>query len=145
MKKRKPAKTLRLKIFNPAECRMVDKRKIRTIVRHVLLTEKLPLEDLHVIIVDDTYISKLNKEFFRKDGPTNVISFDLDGVGEVYISCDQLRDEDDMYYYIVHGLLHLAGYEHENPLQEKIMHETCLKYLRMPARKPAGRSERGVR
>ncbi len=145
MKKHRPGRTFRLKVFNPGGYRSVNEQRIRTLVRHVQLGEKADFGDLHVIIVDDAYITDLNKEFFKKRGPTNVISFDLGDVGEVYVSCGRLRDSDDLYYYIVHGLLHLAGYVHDSPLQEKTMHETCLKYLHIPKRKPVNRSERGVK
>ncbi|UCC11118.1 MAG: rRNA maturation RNase YbeY [candidate division WOR-3 bacterium] len=145
MKKRKSGRYVRLKVFNPAGYRSVNKQRIRTLVRNVLLGEKAHFGDLHVIIVDDAYITDLNKEFFKKRGPTNVISFDLGDVGEVYVSCGRLRDSDDLYYYIVHGLLHLVGYVHDSPQQEKVMHEKCMKYLHIPARKPLPRSARGAK
>lgn len=141
MKKRKPGRAVRLKVFNPAEYRSVNKQRIRTLVRRVLLEEKANLGDLHIIIVDDAYITDLNKEFFKKRGPTNVISFDLGDVSEIYVSCGRLRDGSDLYYYIVHGLLHLVGFVHDSPQQEKIMHERCLKYLRMSVRKPLRKPE----
>ncbi len=145
MKKRKSGITVRLKVFNPAGYRSADEQRIRNIVRHVLLEEKAHCRDLHIIIVDDAYITGLNREFFDKRGPTNVISFDLGDICEVYVSCGRLRDSDDLYYYIVHGLLHLAGYAHDAPQQEKIMHERCIKYLHIPARKPVRRPERGAK
>jgi ssRNA-specific RNase YbeY (16S rRNA maturation enzyme) len=132
-----------LKVFNPAGYGSVNKQRIQTLVRQVLLMEEADLGDLHVIIVDDAYIADLNKEFFKKRGPTNVISFDLGTVSEVYVSCGRLRDSDDLYYYIVHGLLHLAGFAHDSPQQEKFMHEKCVKYLQMLTTKNVRRPARG--
>ena len=145
MKKRKPGSSVRLKVFNPAGYRSVNEKRIRTLVRQVLLEEKANLGDLHVIIVDDAYITGLNKKFFKKRGPTNVISFDLGDVSEVYVSCGRLRDRDDLYYFIVHGLLHLVGYVHDSQQQEKIMHEKCMKFLHTSAKKPRVRPARGAK
>ena len=121
---------MRLKIFNPAGCPAIDTRRIRTIVAHVLRSEKTVLNDIHIIIVDDAYMTGLNKEFFSIDRPTNVISFDLDDVKEIYVSCTQVRDSDDLYYFIVHGLLHVLGYTHDSTEQEKTMDRKCAAYVK---------------
>jgi probable rRNA maturation factor len=116
----------------------------------MLVSEKTMLRDLHVIIVDDVYITRLNSEFFSRNRPTNVISFDLDDVREIYVSCDQARDDDDLYYFIAHGLMHLIGYTHDDPRQEKIMNDKCTNYLRvtgihMSARRPSRPPEHGTK
>ncbi|MBW1645947.1 MAG: rRNA maturation RNase YbeY, partial [Deltaproteobacteria bacterium] len=81
---------------------------------------------LEVTLVDDVRISELNERFFRKTGPTNVISFpagpgEENVLGEVIISVETAgretgplgyRLEEGLLYYLVHGVLHLVGYEH---------------------------------
>ncbi len=80
---------------------------------------------LEVALVDDAGITALNRRFFHRDRPTNVISFpagdDPASLGELIVSVDTARreteplgysPEEGVLYYLVHGLLHLVGYEH---------------------------------
>ena len=102
---------------------------ILTIVRHVLAGEGEQLPDLNIIIADDVYLKNLNKHFLDKNKPTNVLAFPLGEVNEIYVSLDQAGSEAELYYYIIHGLLHLIGYDHSTRSTEKKMHEQCLYYL----------------
>lgn len=98
------------------------------------LVEKLELQNamFNVIIVDDKYIHKINKEYRGIDRPTDVISFaleddkqidlpDLRVLGDIYISYDKVISQAKEYghsnkrelcFLAVHGLLHLLGYDH---------------------------------
>ena len=98
------------------------------------LVEKLELQNalFNVIIVDDKYIHKINKEYRGIDRPTDVISFaleddkqidlpDLRVLGDIYISYDKVISQARKYnhsnkrelcFLAVHGLLHLLGYDH---------------------------------
>ncbi len=77
--------------------------------------------------MDDRKIAVMNRDFFGKDRPTNVISFSyLDGmpgeaVGDIIISVERAGDEArevDIPFYerffnlVVHGLVHIMGYDH---------------------------------
>ena len=84
--------------------------------------------DVTVVLTGDRDIRRLNREFRGKDRPTDVLSFDIgDGLapgepfGDVVISVEtarrQARDYDaplvnEMQRLIVHGVLHLCGYDH---------------------------------
>jgi len=79
------------------------------------------IEDGHVAVefVDEGRISELNSEFRGKEGPTDVISFPVDGaqqdvgpreLGDIII-CPEMTE--DLREAIVHGALHLAGMDHE--------------------------------
>ncbi len=91
--------------------------------------EGFQLANLNIVITDNNYLKKLNKMFFKKNRPTNVISFNMDEVCELYVSRDKVKDTKDLYYYIIHGLLHIIGYDHRNKEEVKIMENKCLKYL----------------
>lgn len=86
-----------------------------------------------MLIVDDDGIQAINRDYLRRDRPTNVISFAMregeDGglhpelLGDVIISADTAaRDaaeaglslESELYFLLLHGILHLLGYDHEN-------------------------------
>lgn len=97
----------------------------------------------NVIIVDNNYIHKLNKEYRGVDRPTDVISFALEDngsmetefgrvLGDIYISIDKAREQAKEYghslkrelsFLSIHGFLHLLGYDHMNPEEEKEMFE----------------------
>ncbi len=88
--------------------------------------------ELSVTIVGDRAMRRLNREYRRKDAPTNVLSFPLAGdgfpdgaprlLGDVVISVDTaLREAEEegvslacrMGFLLLHGILHVAGYDHE--------------------------------
>jgi probable rRNA maturation factor len=90
-----------------------------------------------VVIVDDAEIHALNREYLERDRPTNVISFPLQEgecagiqphlLGDVVISADTAaRDaaeagvpfESELYFLLLHGILHLLGYDHERGSEE---------------------------
>ena len=99
---------------------------------------------LNIIIVDNEYIHKINKEYRGKDAETDVISFALedddslvlpDGIrilGDIYISIDKAREQAKLYghslkreicFLAVHGFYHLLGYDHMTKEDEEIMLE----------------------
>ncbi|BCR05221.1 hypothetical protein DESUT3_22900 [Desulfuromonas versatilis] len=97
-----------------------------------------------MVVVDDEQIRDLNRDYLQRDKPTNVISFAMqegDGaglnpeiLGDVVISADTAaRDaaeagvsfESELYFLLLHGILHLLGYDHERGTEEqaRIMEE----------------------
>jgi probable rRNA maturation factor len=88
---------------------------------------KLQDRDLSILFVDDRKIAVMNREFFGKDRPTNVISFSyLDGMpgeafGDIIISVERAAEEarnagipfyERLFGLIVHGIVHILGYDH---------------------------------
>ncbi|HEC78778.1 MAG TPA: rRNA maturation RNase YbeY [candidate division WOR-3 bacterium] len=122
---------MKIELFNQSTYdSAVIRRPIIKLVKKIIAEEKFKLQRLNIIIADDDYLKKLNKLFFKKNRPTNVISFNLDEVSEIYVSFNQAKDVSELYYYIIHGLLHILGYDHTNRKEEKIMDDKCLKYLK---------------
>lgn len=97
-----------------------------------------PEAELSVLIVDDDEIQVLNRDYLQRDRPTNVISFSMqegesagvagDLLGDVVISADTAaRDaqeaglpfESELYFLLLHGILHLCGYDHERGTEEE--------------------------
>ena len=99
-----------------------------------------------VSFVDDEFIHQLNRDYRKIDRPTDVISFafldneddresQLHGqgivcLGDIYISVDRAKAQAEEYghslnrelsFLFVHGLLHLLGYDHMTPEEEKVM------------------------
>ncbi len=96
--------------------------------------------ELSLVFVDDSQIADLNERYLKRVGPTNVISFpmDSDGIpgvqpkvlGDVVISVDTARREaeeegvdleEKIDWLLVHGVLHLLGYDHEKAKDSRVM------------------------
>lgn len=102
-------------------------------------------EEVSVMFCDDTYIQELNKQYRQIDSATDVLSFenndfykDEEGkwkcVGDIVISLDMLpvnasyfeTDENsELKRLLVHGLLHLNGYDHGEEHIEKGVKPEC--------------------
>ena len=112
----------------------LDRAGIRQDVRKILELLGTGHRELSLLIVDDEGIRAFNRDYLRRDRPTNVIAFSLaEGdfgdvnpgmMGDVVISVETagreartvgIPIEDVVLYLIIHGILHLAGYDHEGP------------------------------
>lgn len=80
--------------------------------------------ELSIALVDDDRIKELNSIYRREDKATDVLSFPLDEelLGDVVISVPRARDQSEEYgctlefelsFLVVHGVLHLLGFDHE--------------------------------
>ena len=81
-----------------------------------------------LLLGDDATIARLNKEFRGKDGPTNVLSFPAPRVapeflGDIALAAETIVEEAQFQgkrfeihaaHLVVHGFLHLLGYDHQN-------------------------------
>ena len=83
------------------------------------------LEEVEISIVSDEVIEQVHVDFMDIPGSTDVITF---AHGEIVISAETARSygreygnsfERELMLYIIHGLLHLAGHEDEDP-QERV-------------------------
>ena len=71
----------------------------------------------------------LNKQFLSRNRTTNVIAFDLGSMAEVYVSSEQAPKPYDLYFYVVHGLLHICGYNDQSVSDQKIMNRRTAQLL----------------
>ena len=112
----------------------LDRAALRRDVRKILELLGIGERELSLLFVDDEGVRKINRDYLRRDRPTNVIAFSLaegdfgdvnPGVlGDVVVSVETaarearaagIAIEDAILYLILHGILHLAGYDHEGP------------------------------
>ena len=99
--------------------------------------------ELSIVVTDDAQIRSLNQEFAGEDHATDVLSFSLEegeafarppesvrGLGEVVISYETARRqaeehslaaEEELAHLLVHGVLHLLGYDHAEAEEEREM------------------------
>jgi probable rRNA maturation factor len=95
--------------------------------------------EVSIVFVDDSHIAALNREYRGLDGPTDVLSFPMDDpgipgdepvpLGDIVISLEtverETQDSGEFLNYlallVVHGLLHLLGYDHESDEDAEVM------------------------
>lgn len=104
-----------------------------------------PEGELSLLLVDDGQIQQINRDYLQRDWPTNVISFSMrEGadasmhphlLGDVVISTDTAaRDaaeaavsfESELYFLLLHGILHLFGYDHERGTEQQALEMEAL-------------------
>ena len=128
-------------IINETNEDIKEIENINELLNFVIKKENLENCLFNVIIVDNDYIHKLNKEYRGIDRPTDVISFALEDevdnvkldfrvLGDIYISLDKTYEQAKLYnhsflrelsFLTIHGLLHLLGYDHMVKEDEEIM------------------------
>lgn len=125
--------------------------KLQAAAEATLAAEKAAHLDLSVAVVTDAEIHLLNRNYLKHDYPTDVISFPLRTggdpdalLGEVIVSADRARHEararglafeDELCRYVVHGTLHLLGYDDREAERRSIMYARQEEILRSLARK----------
>jgi len=115
----------------------IDLDKFEGLLGRLVKHYRLKKPELVLAFVDNKAIQKLNRDFRKKDAPTDVLSFPYrengpDGkyyLGDIIISVpkafDQARElghglDRELEYLTIHGFLHLLGYEHsEGHAQEE--------------------------
>ncbi len=122
---------MKIRIANRQNRLKIDRGRIRTKVGRLLRWIDCADKEISITLVDDEAIRLLNRQYLHLDKPTNVLSFSLqegecgyvnpDLLGDIVISVDTaLRDaqkghftlEQEILFLIIHGLLHLTGYDH---------------------------------
>ncbi|ETT82338.1 rRNA maturation RNase YbeY [Viridibacillus sp. FSL R5-0477] len=124
-----------------------DIELVEKLLQHAATVENIEDEtELSVTFVTNEAIHEINRQYRQKDAPTDVISFALEEMGEgeveiiaegmprilgdIIISIDRTKEQADEYghsferelgFLAVHGFLHLLGYDHIVPEDEKVM------------------------
>jgi probable rRNA maturation factor len=121
-----------IQIENRQKKQRVSLRQLRKVAQKILSVSGCPDAELSVLIVGDRRIRQINREYLQRDKATNVISFaQQEGqviggercvLGDVVISAETAaRDAgeaglplaSELYFLLMHGILHLLGYDHE--------------------------------
>ncbi len=120
---------MRINIYNTTHRQRIDRPAIRRLVKKVLKDEGKAISAVNIIIADGGYLRRLNEIYLNRKRTTNVISFNLGEISEIYVSDKMARDSYELNYYILHGLLHLLGYAHRNKREGADMNRKCAEYL----------------
>lgn len=132
--------------FYTEDTRFEFKRKtaVRGWLKMVAGSEMCKIGDINVIFCSDNYILDVNIKYLQHDYFTDIITFDYrEGdvlSGDLFISVDTVREnalfygagfEDELDRVIVHGLLHLIGYDDASEEQQKEIHAKEDYYLQL--------------
>ena len=129
---------MKLQIRNNQNKIIIDKRRIRNTVLKILKILNCADKEISLSFVDDENIKQLNKQYLGKDKATNAISFSLrEGeysninpqiLGDIIVSVEtaqrdalygKLTIAQEVDFLIIHGILHLLGYNHENTTKKE--------------------------
>ena len=134
----------KIAIHSPQEIVPLDRGRLRDIARAVLEGEDVKEYEISLAFVDNTTIHRLNKQYLDHDEPTDVLSFPYSAAnakkleGELIIGVEIAqaqateRGHDvqaELALYVIHGLLHLCGYDDKSAGAEKEMRAREQHYL----------------
>lgn len=110
--------------FEDTDFKLKNKTKIKKWLKLVAESEVFSLGALSIIFCSDNYILDINQRFLQHDYFTDIITFDYSEgekiSGDLFISVDSVREnsieyetefEEELHRVIVHGVLHLIGYD----------------------------------
>ncbi len=141
---------MKLVVLKEAPCR-VPRAAVQELFAYVIRAEKAAASrhQVNLVFADNRRLQRLNREFRSKDTATDVLSFNIDALGdpagvfgEIYISVPYARRQaaayggtmrEELLRLFCHGLLHLFGYDHKRSRDARAMEdvqERCLRYLR---------------
>lgn len=133
-----------LEITNEHPSVRVPLPSLRRWLRTCLVRLQAEKAEISVLFTDDRTIRRLNREYRRVDRPTDILSFGMrehrrrgdplpphpEVLGDLVISLDTVRRQarvrgvelqTELRVMLAHGLLHLLGYDHAGPVEEKRM------------------------
>ncbi len=111
-----------------------NKRILKNWLKSIISEHNLKCGDINVIFCSDPYLLDINRQYLNHDYFTDIITFNFcEGKivsGELYISIDTVKInaqsydqifENELYRVIVHGVLHLIGYDDITPKDSEKM------------------------
>jgi probable rRNA maturation factor len=132
-------------VASPQELVALDYSRLKECARTVLTGEGISEAKVTLAFVDDTTIANLNNRFLDHEGPTDVITFTYSNSkakkleGEVVIGAEVAHREaaerghevnTELCLYVIHGCLHLCGYDDESKRDAADMRRKERDYLR---------------
>jgi probable rRNA maturation factor len=143
---------VKILVYNQQRDVPIRKVSVKAIVKDVLEHELTSTDEVSLYFVSTEEICCLHQEFFNDPSRTDCISFPLDEteeqasgyhiLGEIFICPKTAMDYDEravyseITLYLVHGLLHLLGYDDIKEKQQKLMREAEARHMeRLMAKK----------
>jgi probable rRNA maturation factor len=134
----------KISIQSPQEIVPLERGRLREIARAVLDGEKVKDHEISLVFVDNPTIHRLNKQYLNHDEPTDVLSFPYSAAnakkleGELIVGVEIAKEQAgerghdvqaELALYVIHGLLHLCGFDDKSPADALQMRERERHYL----------------
>lgn len=117
---------------------------LKTFLASIFAEEKVDFKSVNYIFCTDEYLLRLNQEYLKHNTLTDILTFAYSDtfspiISEIYISIDRVREnadclkvvyEDELHRVMIHGILHLCGYNDGTPKQKANMRAKEDFYLR---------------
>ena len=134
-----------LEVLNEQDDLVIDVGNVKNICERILDDAKITSGKINVVLVDSDTIQQYNRDFLQHDYPTDSISFCTEDrrdegylEGEV-LACGEVaneraeefgwKPEEELLLYVVHGMLHLVGYDDTDDECRTVMQEKEREYL----------------
>ena len=130
-----------INFFNETEKEIVDLDTLKELINYAVKKEKKEKIEFSIIFIDNKKMKTLNKRYRNINKTTDVLTFvlsenediidrGLELLGDIYISIDKAEEQSIEYghsflrevsFLMIHGFLHLLGYDHMNIKDERKM------------------------
>lgn len=108
---------------------------LRTWLNNTIKAENFKLKELNFVFCSDNYLLSINQEYLKHDTFTDIITFDNSEqekyiVGDIFISIERVREnankfkvseKDELHRVMIHGTLHLLGYQDKGKKAKALM------------------------
>jgi rRNA maturation RNase YbeY len=122
-----------------------ERKKLKRFINSLIIKEKMNLNDLNYIFCDDKALLEINRKYLNHNFYTDVITFDLSSspkeiLADIYISIDRIKEnakglklslKEEIHRVMLHGLLHLCGYNDKTVAQKKLIRKKENFYLNL--------------
>ncbi len=108
-----------------------NKQKVKRWIKTIVSQKEIPLGDINIIFCSDKYLLNVNKKHLNHNDYTDIITFNYNGAkisGDLFISIDRVFEnadkenvsrETELLRVIIHGVLHLLGYNDKSKKEKK--------------------------
>ena len=124
---------------------MKERKKLKSFISSLIVKEKKNLNNLNYIFCNDKALLEINRKYSDHNFYTDVITFDLSSspkeiLADVYISADRIKEnakslklslKEELHRVMLHGLLHLCGYNDKTEAQKKLIKKKEDLYLNL--------------
>lgn len=131
-----------INFFTETEFELQDQDFYRDWIYACVDKEQAKIGNVNLIFCDDEYLLEINKNHLQHDYYTDIISFDYSDEneinGDIFISIDRVSDhsfeyettfDKELARVMIHGFLHLLGYNDQTEEEQKIMRQKEDEYI----------------
>ncbi len=113
-----------------------NKRVLKSWINDVVNKNNYEVDNINIVFCSDQYLSGFNKTYLKHNTLTDIITFTYNNtetaaiLGDIFISVERVKDNakkysisfsDELYRVIIHGILHLCGYEDKTKSEKNNM------------------------